>query len=215
MIGIGSAMYEPNKEQEKHKGQTRAIQNDERRRSLVLAAYQLIAERGLEHLRTRDIAARAGVNIATLHYHFASKEDLIDSVVDYVLQVFNTPPPSIPELASATPWDHIQSMFLSIEERLRATPELFIVLSEFGLRSTHSSFIQPALKKLDEGWSSYVRQVVTDGIKQGQFRADLDPESMAKALIIVLKGAIFHQITSGEALDFAHLLKEVERLLLS
>lgn len=207
-------MYETHKEQDKQKGRTRAIQNDERRRSLVLAAYQLIAEKGLEHLRTRDIAARAGVNIATLHYHFASKEDLIGSVVDYLLQVFSTPPPSIPELAHATPWDRIRSMFLSIEYRLRVTPELYIVLSEFGLRSPRSPSIQPALKKLDEGWSSYIRQVVTDGIQQGQFRADLDPESTAKALMIVLKGATYHQITSGEALDFAHLLKEVECLLL-
>ncbi len=207
-------MYETHKEQDKQKGRTRAIQNDERRRSLVLAAYQLIAEKGLEHLRTRDIAARAGVNIATLHYHFASKEDLIGSVVDYLLQVFSTPPPSIPEPAHATPWDRIRSMFLSIEYRLRVTPELYIVLSEFGLRSPRSPSIQPALKKLDEGWSSYIRQIVTDGIQQGQFRADLDPESTAKALMIVLKGATYHQITSGEALDFAHLLKEVERLLL-
>ena len=105
-------------------------------------------------------------------------------------------------------------MFLGIEYRLRATPELFIVLSEFGLRSPHSPSIQPALKKLDEGWSSSIKQIVTDGIQQGQFRADLDPESTAKVLIIVLKGATFHQVTTGEALDFAHLLKEVGCLLL-
>ena len=52
-----------------------------------------------------------------------------------------------------------------------------------------------------------------DGIQQGQFRADLDTESTTKVLIIVLKGATYHHITSGEALDFAPLLKEVERLL--
>src|SRR2546430_7157743 len=54
----------------------RTTHADERRRSLVLAAYDLIAEKGFEDLRTRDVAARAGVNIATLHYYFASKEDL-------------------------------------------------------------------------------------------------------------------------------------------
>ncbi len=202
-------------DKEKQKGQTRSIQNDERRRSLIQATYQLIAERGIEHLRTRDIAMQAGVNIATLHYHFTSKEDLIGSVVDYLLQVFDTPPPSVLELASATAWDRIQSMFLGIEYRLRATPELFVVLSEFALRSTHSPFIQPALKRLDEVWSSYIKEVIVDGIRQGQFHADLDPESTTHALLIVLKGAIFHQVTSGETLDFMNLLKEVEPILLS
>ena len=65
-------------------------QGEERRRSLVQAAYHLIAEGGFERLRTRDVAARAGVNIATLHYYFARKEDLIQGVVEYLLQQFMT-----------------------------------------------------------------------------------------------------------------------------
>src|SRR6266567_243915 len=68
-----------------HLGRARTTHGDERRRSLVLAAYDLIAEKGFEELRTRDVAMRTGVNIATLHYYFASKEDLIEGVVDYLL----------------------------------------------------------------------------------------------------------------------------------
>ena len=51
------------------------------RRALVRAAYDLIAEDGLEGLRTRKVADRAKVNVATLHYYFKSKEDLIRGVV--------------------------------------------------------------------------------------------------------------------------------------
>ena len=65
-------------------------QGEERRQSLVEAAYHLIAEGGFEQLRTRDIAARAGVNIATLHSYFARKEDLIQGVVEYLLRQFMT-----------------------------------------------------------------------------------------------------------------------------
>src|SRR5262249_40853896 len=53
-------------------------------------AYELLAEGGFEHLRTRDIAARARVNVATLHYYFATKEDLIRAVVDLVVEQFRT-----------------------------------------------------------------------------------------------------------------------------
>ncbi len=38
----------------------------ERQEALVQAAYELLAERGFEGLRTRDVAGRVGVNIATL-----------------------------------------------------------------------------------------------------------------------------------------------------
>src|SRR5205823_12230072 len=58
----------------------KAIKED-RRRALVLAAFGQIAERGFEGLRTREVAAEAGVNIATLHYYFPTKEALIRGVV--------------------------------------------------------------------------------------------------------------------------------------
>ncbi|MBI4046729.1 MAG: TetR family transcriptional regulator, partial [Devosia nanyangense] len=41
---------------------------EERRRAIAMAARQLIIEKGFEGLRTRDIADRVGINIATLHY---------------------------------------------------------------------------------------------------------------------------------------------------
>src|SRR5947207_7497046 len=59
-----------------------------RRDELVLAAYRLLAERGFEGLRTRDIAGAVGLNIATLHYYFPTKEALVRGVVGYALGRF-------------------------------------------------------------------------------------------------------------------------------
>src|SRR5262249_3953507 len=65
---------------------------ERRRQDLVEAAFTLIAEKGLEGLRTRDIAARAGVNISTLHYYFETKEALLVAVVQHVPQRFLAAP---------------------------------------------------------------------------------------------------------------------------
>jgi AcrR family transcriptional regulator len=56
----------------------------ERREDLLEATYALIAEKGLEGLRTREIAARAGVNISTLHYYFGTKEALLAALLEHV-----------------------------------------------------------------------------------------------------------------------------------
>src|ERR1700749_2200538 len=55
---------------------------DDRRAAIAAAARALIVEKGFEGLRTRDIAARVGINVATLHYHVPSKEALIELVAE-------------------------------------------------------------------------------------------------------------------------------------
>jgi len=46
------------------------------RRRLLRAATELFAERGFHGTKIRDIADRAGVNLASGNYHFGSKRDL-------------------------------------------------------------------------------------------------------------------------------------------
>ncbi len=50
--------------------------NDGTRRRLITAASELFAERGFHAATARDIARRAGVNLAAGHYHYGSKKDL-------------------------------------------------------------------------------------------------------------------------------------------
>src|SRR3954471_22931156 len=58
------------------------LPTDDRRTAIAVAARALIVEKGVEGLRTRDIAKRVGINIATLHYHVPTKEALIGLVAE-------------------------------------------------------------------------------------------------------------------------------------
>jgi AcrR family transcriptional regulator len=51
------------------------------RERLLAAASDLVAERGFHRTTMRDIAARAGVNLASGHYHYGSKKDLYLAVL--------------------------------------------------------------------------------------------------------------------------------------
>lgn len=58
---------------------------------ILEAAEAIFAERGFAGASTREIAARAGVNISSLHYHWASKEALyvavFRNVFDHIVEV--------------------------------------------------------------------------------------------------------------------------------
>src|SRR5579884_978513 len=188
-------------------------QGEERRQSLMLAAYHLIAEGGLERLRTRQVAERAGVNIATLHYYFASKEDLIRGVVEYLLRQFMTaylPGSSQP---MSTPLEQIRGELKEMQYLLEEKPEMFIVLNELMLRSLHDPAIHQMMEWLTTGWHGYLEQVLSRGKEQGLFRADLEPDSGATWLILLIKGTTLHAMTNPGAIDFDRLRAEVERWL--
>lgn len=53
------------------------------------AAVTVFSKNGFEGARTRDIADLAQVNIATLHYHFKSKDGIYGSVIKQILERSN------------------------------------------------------------------------------------------------------------------------------
>lgn len=194
-------------------GMTPKTQGEERRQSLVEAAYHLIAERGFEQLRTRDIAARAGVNIATLHYYFARKEDLIQGVVEYLLKQFMTAYLPGSSFEMRTPLEQIQGELAEMQYLLQEKPEMFIVMNELILRSLRDPAIRTHITWLEEGWHGYLEGILRQGQEQGLFRPDLDADRAATWLILLMKGTTLHFLTNPEVIDFDQVQAEVERWL--
>src|SRR5438445_8686921 len=97
----------------------------ERQEELVRAAYDLLADRGFEGLRTRDVAAKVGVNIATLHYYFPTKEKLIRGVVGYAMGRFRTT-----LQPSGSPGEQLRAHFAGIRRLARTDPELLVVMGQ-------------------------------------------------------------------------------------
>lgn len=56
---------------------------------LVEAAEELFAERGFEAVSVRDITKRAGMNIASVNYHFGSRDGLVAGVMTRYITPIN------------------------------------------------------------------------------------------------------------------------------
>jgi AcrR family transcriptional regulator len=62
-----------------------ARKREQARRRLVEAAIELIAAKGVEGLRLRELAERADIGFGSFYSHFASKDELVEAVVrEYV-----------------------------------------------------------------------------------------------------------------------------------
>jgi AcrR family transcriptional regulator len=152
--------------------------SDVRRRAIAAAARALIAERGFEGLRTRDIADRVGINIATLHYHLPTKEALIELVAqsmrdDFIAQSMAW------RREGLTPLQELQHEMADFRETMEHQPELFAVLAEMVERARRDPKVDAAVRPLQAYWHQQIVDVLTRGRRDGSFRPDLDPRAAA------------------------------------
>ena len=159
----------------------------DRKSELVEIAYRLIAQNGLEGFRIRQVAAEAGIDNGTLHYHFASKEALILGVVDYLMEDLKNNRVVWKE-AEQTALDELRMEFEDIRLRLHRTPEQFIVLSDLAVRSWRDPVVAKIFRKLDDGWHAHLVAMLERGIQQGIFRNNLNVPLCARAMMVALRG---------------------------
>jgi AcrR family transcriptional regulator len=163
---------------------TRSAQTrTDRRTALVLAAYRQIAARGFEGLRTREVAAEVGVNIATLHYYFPTKEKLIEGVVEHAMERFRST--LEPHGSSA---DQLRNYLRAVRRLVQEEPQLGTVMGELVLRSARDPALAGAIEQMYEVWHGAVKGLLRRAVKEGHMRPDLDSEEVAAIIVATLTG---------------------------
>lgn len=172
-----------------------------RRHALVAVAFDVIATKGFEGLRVREVAARAGVNIATLHYYFPSKELLVRGVVEHLVEHFRAL--AVVESAeSGTALERLQSQLINLEYRLKTAPEAYVVLMEMQLRAVRDPVVNALLQETSVGWRAHVKRILQDGVQEGAFRADLDIDEAVSIWIALIKGVATQELSRLDHFDF-------------
>lgn len=155
-----------------------------RRQALVEAGYDQLARRGFEGLRTRDVAAAAGVNIATLHYYFPTKEALISGILEQTMQRFRTT-----ITPSASRGDLLRAHFEGLRRLAADEPELFAVMGELALRSSRDPAIAEMFGKTVETWHRTMQGLIASAAREGSLSAQSDPDAQASLIISAVMGA--------------------------
>src|SRR5580704_8114677 len=160
-----------------------------RRAALLQAAFDTVAEVGFEGLRTRAVASRAGVNIATLHYYFPSKQDLIEGVAQLIGAKFVTLHGRPPRPSGLSALDRLRQEFSDGRFYLKHHPEMLLVLQEFALRGKRDPEVQKTVDQMNAHWRDGIERMVRAGAEDGTFRDDIPPGEMLSMLMSIFGGA--------------------------
>jgi TetR/AcrR family transcriptional regulator, regulator of cefoperazone and chloramphenicol sensitivity len=184
--------------------------DDSRRLSLARAAYEVIAEQGFEGLRTRAVADRVGVNIATLHYYFPSKEALIGGMAEYLSSQFvSVHAPAVSGDRSPA-LNRLRQEFADARYYRLERPDILTVMQELTLRAQRDPAIKSIIAPMVYEWRAGLEQMVENGIREGVFRPNLVPVVAAAFVASTVSGAL--SLTVGiEVMD--SVFDEIERWL--
>jgi AcrR family transcriptional regulator len=154
----------------------------DRRTAIAEAARELIVEKGFEGLRTRDIADRVGINIATLHYHVPSKEALIGLVAESLRADFVAQSQARPR-EGLGPVELLELEFDDFCELIGEKSHHLVAMSELLERARREPEIGACMFPLMGKWKQILIGILEAGKASGDFRPDLDPAPAAQMLI--------------------------------
>ena len=188
------------------------MRKDERRAMIAEAARALILENGYGALRTRDVAARVGINISTLHFHVPTKAALTQLVAETTRDSFVALLPAAPDPVRPAR-DQLRAEVRAYHDSLRDRPELAACFAQLQQAARTEPAVALMLGAFTEGWCQRYVEILASGRAQGAFRADLNPFPAALAITGALT-AFGARGPDGLAM-FWPVFEEIERGLLA
>ncbi len=178
------------------------LKPDERRKLIVEAAFRAVADEGFEGLRTRDIAAAIGINSATLHHYFPTKDDLIAAIAAHLEHRLRTEHAPLPDGQPADP-DPFGRQFDDLAHYHAHAPELLAVFREFVARAPRDAAIRALVDRLHAGWHASIVTALENAGAHGLLRDGIDPDACARIVLGTAWGLVARICVSMDELGAA------------
>jgi len=184
------------------------IAPDLRRRQIIDATHTVTLARGLHELRIIDVAAELGISTGLIHYHFATKDDLIEAMLGQAAER---------EIAAvrrtigrlATPEEQLARVIDTYLPSSRRDRSWVLWIDVWG-EALRDANLRRISEELDHAWVEVVAGVIDAGVASGAFRTD-DPVAAAWRLCALLDGLGLQVVLHHATMTRAQMHKHVHR----
>jgi AcrR family transcriptional regulator len=164
----------------------RPIESGARDRILA-AAVERIASDGIDDVRIARIATDAGVSTALVHYHFETRDALLEEALEYSYELAGDVRIGEGEGEAA---DHTQRLAAMVDQCLPYPGMLerdFILWVELWLRASRRPELRPTASRLYARMHGWFRAAIAAGVESGEFRP-AEPDRVADRALALLDG---------------------------
>jgi AcrR family transcriptional regulator len=184
------------------------IAPDLRRRQIVEATHSVTLAKGLHELRIIDVAAELDVSTGLIHYHFDTKDDLIEAMLGAMAErEIASVRRSIARLT--TPEEQLSRIIDVYLPSSRRDRSWLLWIDVWG-EALRDANLRRISEDLDDAWVALVADVIAAGIGVGSFRTD-DHVASAWRLCALLDGLGLQVVLHHGTMTRAQMHKHVHR----
>ena len=148
---------------------------DEKRQGLIKIAFDLFMKNGYENTSIQDIMNIAQISKGAMYHYFASKEDILDAVLNYIIDldvarvehVFNNPSLSA-----------LEKLIISASTESSQPAEEIQQVAQYIMQRPESIFDYRAREVSKKRSIPSIMALIKEGVEKGEFTTEY-PEEMA------------------------------------
>jgi AcrR family transcriptional regulator len=153
--------------------------------AILKAAIAVMAEHGYHGTSVRDIAERAELSPAALYYHFASKQEVLATIMERGIERLLMRTRTALAEAGDTPQDRL-SAIVEVQVLFHLESQASTLLGTSELRALEEP-VRTGHKAKRMQQQRLFDQVVADGVARGVFTTTL-PQEAARAIVVMCTG---------------------------
>ncbi|HEY8860126.1 MAG TPA: TetR/AcrR family transcriptional regulator [Gaiellales bacterium] len=177
-----------------------------RRKLHVLhGARRVIAQRGADATRFRDVAAETGSAVSTLQYSFGSREDLIIAALEDAAKADFDRARRAAE-ADVGPVGQLRALVVAsvVTDSDEEAREAWLIWVEYWRAAARDRELRSGSAAVYARWRALVGGILTDGRTAGDFRSDLDTDLAATQVLALLDGVGVPVVLEHPGMTSAH-----------
>jgi len=168
---------------------TKKYQNTQiRQKQIIEAVRKLIFKYGSEHVTVRRIAKEVGISEAAIYRHFTSKRSIFSFLADHIGDVL------LAYISEDTDSGigALDRLNFTLEKQISAVEQKrgisFLVIAEI-VSLGDKRLNRRVLENIDK-YLNKIKALIGEGIRRGEIRPDIDPETVALTLFGSIQGLV-------------------------
>lgn len=175
------------------------------KRKIFETSMKLFAEKGYDATSIEDITASVGVAKGTLYYHFSSKEEIFNFLVEEGIKLLQN---SI-DIKTAKHTNYIDKIkaivLIQIKIVVKYEDLITILLRQFWGKEVTNQKCQKHIYD----YINTIEKIVKEGIEKGEIKQG-NPEAISSEIYGLICSALIYKLRNNSEIDIMKLYKEFE-----